>query len=357
MMRRCRPAPASRRHVRGGVFRAGCLLHPVRSTNRKSHRPSGRNRPRRGPNPPGSPSKCPESRGGRYLEPRSTSSRSTACEQSTGLSREPGARRAAARSRSMHPSRVGSSNIPDGREVSRTVERSRRTRAVISSKGLAGREVRGAHRAVPGTPASAGGAVPRTFAAPIRPNRAHPREPVPQGETTLMVRPESFRWTGGRLYSRAAPDRHGLSLEPARLDCNGSTPDGNRYDARPRGRTSPVRSARRTTRRSAASPARPPACPSAETTTKPGIGHTAPWSVEGPGTPVGARRRCSASRRRPGTARKPSSRCRTGAAGSGPFIPGLDPGLDFGGRGPATVRSDGRGSRAGRRMIESRRRW
>ena len=306
--------------MRGGVFRAGCLLHPVRSTNGKSHRPSGRNRPRRGPNPPGSPSKCPESWGGRYLEPRSTSSRSTACERSTGLSREPGARRAAAWQGHFAPTG--------------------------SRPGL------DARRAVPGTPASAGGAVPRTFAAPIRPNRAHPREPVPQRETTLMVRPESFRWTGGRLYSRAAPDRHGLSLEPARLDCNGSTPDGNRYDARPRGRTSPVRSARRTTRRSAASPARPPACPSAEAATKPGIGHTAPWSVEGPGTPVGARRRCSASRRRPGTARKPSSRCRTGAARSGPFIPGLD----FGGRGPATVRSDGRGSRAGRRMIESRRR-
>jgi len=42
-------------------------------------------------------------------------------------------------------------------------------------------------RAVSRTPAPGSGAVPKASAALIRPDRAHPREPVPQRETTLTV--------------------------------------------------------------------------------------------------------------------------------------------------------------------------
>ena len=41
-------------------------------------------------------------------------------------------------------------------------------------------------RAVPRTPTPGSGAVPKTSAAPVRPNPVRPREPVPQRETTLV---------------------------------------------------------------------------------------------------------------------------------------------------------------------------
>ena len=66
------------------------------------------------------------------------------------------------------------------------IRRPHRSAAVLPSHLRAGRP-RSAGRAVPRTPASVGGAVPGTFAALIRPNRVHPREPIPRRETTLPV--------------------------------------------------------------------------------------------------------------------------------------------------------------------------
>ena len=48
---------------------------------------------------------------------------------------------------------------------------------------------------------------PRTSAAPIRPNRAHPREPVPQRETTLELLAVCLRGGPDRLVRLAGAER------------------------------------------------------------------------------------------------------------------------------------------------------